>query len=71
MMNRVVNGAVHWAVNRPVDLALAGRRAVHWAVGEAVIRAVHWAVNRAVVDAVAPHKEPPHPGLGIYLGGVP
>ena len=32
---------------------------------------VKLAVDRAVYTAIAPHKEPPHPGLALYLRAVP
>ena len=85
MPNRVVYRAVYHAVNRTVywavnrwdvggagNVALNEAEVVPRAVDRAVYRAVSWAVYRAADEggAVAPHKEPPHPGLGLYLGGV-
>ena len=48
------------------------------AVDQAVHWAVHWAGDGAVakrgavaaLGAIAQREEPPHPGLGLYLGGV-
>ena len=59
-VDRVVYRAGDWAVYQAVD------RALYRAVGGAVYNAVY----QALYTAVAPHKEPPQPGLGLYLGGV-
>ena len=53
-----VDRVVYWAVYRNVD------------VNRDVDVALDVAMNQAWYTAVAPHKEPPPPGLGLYLGGV-
>ena len=64
MMNRDVN----WDVNGAVIEAV--RRAVNLAGNWSVYGAMRRAVGLAVHEAVEKRGEPPHPGLGIYLGGV-
>ena len=67
------NGAVKFEVDRIMF------RAVYRAVNRGMGRTMYWDVDGAVALgelcdavywAVLPHKEPPHPGLGLYLGGV-
>ena len=64
MTNHAVDGAVSLAVY------WGPYRALYPPVGLAVSLAVYdvalWAIN----GAVSRREEPPHPGLGIYLGGV-
>ena len=83
MTNWVVYQTVYLGVNSVVYRAsetvyVAMYRAsetVYWAVGlavrDAVYEAMGQAVNRAVDVAHAQSEEPLHPGLAIYLGGVP
>ena len=78
MENQAVSLAVVGVVYRGVDLAIVGRRAggravydaLELAVYRAVGGAVYWGLYQALYTAVAPHKEPIHPGLALYLGGV-
>ena len=69
----MMNHAVYQTVHRTGDGALYV--AVYRAGGDAVAWAVHgavsWASSQGVDGAGAQPEEPLHPGLGIYLGGVP
>ena len=65
MKNGVVKFEVDLIMFRVVN------RAVGRGMGRDVDRAVALgALCEAVYWAVSPHKEPTHPGLGLYLGGV-
>ena len=65
--DQAVRLAMYWAVGlRQLQAARRAGEAVH----VAVFQAVDWAMRRAMDQAVAERGEPPHPGLGVYLGGV-
>ena len=76
MTNGGVYGFVNFAVYRVVFQAVyravyvSVNVAVH--VAEFVPRAVFRAVYRAAGEggAISQREEPPHPGLGLYLGAV-
>ena len=59
-----VYGDVYWSSHENVDRAMGA--ALMQVVQVAVFRAGY----RAVHVIIAPHKEPLHPGLGLYLGGM-
>jgi hypothetical protein len=61
----VVRQAIYWDVDNAV------RGAVRGAVGRAMYRDVTDTVSRARRGAGVLREDPPHPGLGLYLGGVP
>ena len=67
-----VDGAVYWAVDRAVDRAgdWAVRRTLYQAGTRGMYGAMAMAGGLVVHEAIAQREEPPHPGLGLYLGGV-
>ena len=69
MLLEAVRRAIYWDVDRAVALG-----AVDWVLGLNVYKAVTdtmtRSMHRARRGAGAPHEALPHPGLGLYLGGV-
>ena len=61
-MNWEVDDAVYWAVNGAMWKAMAF---------EARYEKLLQVINVAMYGATEKRGEPPHPGLELYLGGVP
>ena len=70
MMNGAVSGVVHWALSEAVRMAMYWAAAEHRPVYVAWYTAVNLAVDVPMNRALVQPEEPPHLGLGVYLGGV-
>ena len=67
VVNRVVTRGVDWPLYAAVGMG------VYWIVDRTVQLPSHMRVGRVVNSAVTwtVLADPPHPGLGLYLAGVP
>lgn len=68
----MTNEVLEYAVYRAVSLAVGGAAgdAVSWVAYEALYQAVFRPIRWAMHKDIAQPREPPHPGLGLYLAGV-